>query len=131
VRQKVRRLDSADCAFDQATKLLALFVGDGGAQVLNLDQALADKDDLGDVGDTGYPRVADQLRIQRQQCVWFFRVPTGRRLPLEQAGRAVKCPNGIDIGDEVVPSANGPGELDLQIALRPGDLDAIVLAEPG
>jgi hypothetical protein len=31
VSWKVRRLDSADCAFDQATKLLALFLRDRGA----------------------------------------------------------------------------------------------------
>jgi hypothetical protein len=65
VRQKVRRLDSADCAFYQIAKFLALFLSDGGAQVLDLDQTLADKYYLGNLRNTRYPRVANQLRIQR------------------------------------------------------------------
>jgi hypothetical protein len=48
VWQKVRGLDSADRAFHQATELLALLIGDGCAQVLDLDQSLADEHDLGD-----------------------------------------------------------------------------------
>ena len=34
VGRKVRRLDAADCALHQATKLLSLFVGNGGVQTL-------------------------------------------------------------------------------------------------
>src|ERR1017187_7863093 len=70
VRQKVRRLDSTDCAIHQATKLLALFLRYGGAQVLNLNQALADKYHLRDFGDACHPGIADKLGIQRQQSLW-------------------------------------------------------------
>jgi hypothetical protein len=45
---EVHRLDPTDRAFYEVTKLLTLFLRDGGAQVLNLDQTLADKDHLGD-----------------------------------------------------------------------------------
>jgi hypothetical protein len=45
VRQKVRQLNSADRPFHQVAKLLALLLRYGSAQVLNLDQALADEHD--------------------------------------------------------------------------------------
>jgi len=62
VRQEVRRLDSADCAFHQSTEFLALLVSDGSVQVLNLDSRLR-------TNTTGRPsqfhssRVADELGI--------------------------------------------------------------------
>jgi hypothetical protein len=55
-------------------KFLSLFSGDGGVQVLNLDQALADEDDLGNFGDTCDPGVANQLWIERKESVGFFRI---------------------------------------------------------
>jgi hypothetical protein len=66
VRHELAALDSLDRVLDQATKLPALFVGDGGSQVLDLDQSLAHEDDLGDLGDARDPGVADQLRIKSQ-----------------------------------------------------------------
>src|SRR5579863_4568944 len=65
-RQKIRRFNPADRSFDKVTELLPLFVGNGGAKILNFDQALADEYDLGDVGNSCYPRVANQLRIEGQ-----------------------------------------------------------------
>jgi hypothetical protein len=64
VRQEVRRLDSADCAFHQSTEFLALLVSDGSVQVLNLDQPFADEHDLGDLRSSTHPGVADELGIQ-------------------------------------------------------------------
>jgi hypothetical protein len=52
---KVRRLDSTDRAFHQAAKLLALFLADGGAQVLNLNKAFADENHLGDFRNASNP----------------------------------------------------------------------------
>jgi hypothetical protein len=69
------------------------------------------------------------LGIEREQPVGLFRVSARRGLPLQQAALSVKLTDGIDVGDELVLSSNRPGELDLQIALRLADLDAIVLAE--
>src|ERR1017187_3616418 len=131
VRQKVCRLDAADCSFHQTAKLLSLFVGDGRVQVLNLNQALADEYDLGDLSNTSHPRVADGLGIQRKQSLRYFRVSARTGLPLQQAARPVEFADGIDVGDEVFRFANRPRELDLQIMSRPADLDTIVLAEPG
>jgi len=100
VRGKVRRLDATDRAFHETAKLLALFIGNGGAQVLHLDHALADEYDLGDLRNARDPGVANQLRIQRQQSLRFFRVSTGGCFPLQQAPRAVEFPDGIDIGND-------------------------------
>jgi hypothetical protein len=64
VWQELGGLNSSDCVFRQVSKLLALFVAYRGAQVLNLDQSLADEHDLGDFGNAGHPGVANELRIQ-------------------------------------------------------------------
>src|ERR1700720_2115138 len=63
VREKVGRLDAADGAFNQVAEFLALFVGDGAAQLLNLDQTLPDKNNLGNLRNARHPRVADPLGI--------------------------------------------------------------------
>jgi len=56
--------DALDRVLNQAAKFLSLLVGDGGFEVLNFDQLLADEDDLSHVGDARDPGVADQLRIE-------------------------------------------------------------------
>src|ERR1035441_8852767 len=112
-------------------EFLTLFVGDGGAQVLHLDQALADEHDLRYLGNASHPGVANQLRIQRQQSLRFFRISDRTGLPLEQAACAIEFADSVDIGDEVVASGNRSSELDLKVPSRLMDLDTIVLAEPG
>src|SRR5438045_944460 len=82
VRQEVCGLDSADCAFDQAAELLPLFVADGRAQILNLDQALADEHHLRHFSNAGHPRVADKLRVKGEQSFRFHRVAARTGLPL-------------------------------------------------
>jgi hypothetical protein len=42
--------------------LFALLVGDDRSEVLNLDQPLSDKHDLGYIGDNGHPGIANRLR---------------------------------------------------------------------
>jgi hypothetical protein len=64
MRQELRRLDSLDRVPHQATEFLALLVGDGGSQVLNLHQPFPNEYDLGDVRNSSDPGVADQLRIR-------------------------------------------------------------------
>src|ERR1022692_4498975 len=63
---EVRKLlsgDAMDCAFHQVAEFLALLIGDGGSQILHLDQSLADEHHLGDFGNARHPRVANQLRV--------------------------------------------------------------------
>ena len=74
MRQELRRLNSPNRVFHQATKLLALFVADGGPQVLNLDQALSDEYHLCDFRNASDPGIANELRIQGQQSFGFFGV---------------------------------------------------------
>jgi hypothetical protein len=57
-------LDPSDRVFDQSCELLPLLLGNGGPEVLDFDQTLADENDLGDLVDPGHPRVADELLIQ-------------------------------------------------------------------
>ena len=47
---EVARFNLPDCALDQVAEFLALVLGDGGTEVLNLDQPFADEDDLRDFG---------------------------------------------------------------------------------
>src|SRR5580704_18480595 len=98
VRQKLGSFDSSDGVIDQLPKLIALFVGDGGAEVLNLDQALADEDDLGDVGDASDPGVADELRIEHEEPGGFFGVAAGCGFPFKQTRRTDEGSDGIDVG---------------------------------
>jgi hypothetical protein len=66
VGQELRGLDPLDSILDQPAELLALLVGDGGSQVLNLGQPLTDEDDLSHFGNTRHPGVTDELGIERQ-----------------------------------------------------------------
>jgi len=63
--QEQSRLDPADGVIDQGCEFLALFVRNGGPEVLNFNQSLADEDHLGNFVDPGHPRIADELWIQR------------------------------------------------------------------
>ena len=64
--QELGRLDLADGLMDQGIELLPLLVGDRSSQILNLDQTLTHKNDLGDVGDSRYPGIAEQLGVESQ-----------------------------------------------------------------
>src|ERR1019366_1433563 len=55
VGKELRGLDSSDRVLDQAAEFFALLIGNGGAQVLNLDQPLANENYLSDFRDARYP----------------------------------------------------------------------------
>src|SRR5207302_2968014 len=129
VRQKLSRLDPADRVIDEPAKLFALFFGDSGAQILNLDQSFPDKDDLGDVRNASHPRVTDQLRVEHQQSIRFFRVPTRGGLPFDQATHAVHLSDRVDVSDEVIALWQRPCEFDLQVPPGLANADAVVLGE--
>jgi hypothetical protein len=83
VGQELCRLDLADALVNQFAELPPLFVADGGMQVLDLDQSFAHEYDLRDFGNSGDPGVADQLRVERQQAIGFFRVAGRGGLPFQ------------------------------------------------
>src|SRR6266853_1408163 len=74
VRQKAARLNLSNRFLDQRSELLALLLRDRGAQVLNFDQALAHEHHFGYLSNARNPGIANQLRIERQQPLGFFRV---------------------------------------------------------
>src|SRR6266513_504864 len=111
------------------TELLTLFVADNSLEVLNLNQSLADKHNLGHIRDASDPGIANQLWIQRQQPLRFFWIAARSGLPFEQATPPIEFADGIDVGHELVVSANRQDEFDLQIAPRLADADAIFLTE--
>src|ERR1039458_3951064 len=76
--QKLCRLDSLDRVPYQTTELLALLVGNGCSQVLNLHQPFANEYDLSELGNPSHPGVADELWIQREQPLRLLRVSAFR-----------------------------------------------------
>jgi hypothetical protein len=57
VRQEVSGLDSSNRVFCQLTDLTALFIGNCCAQVLGLNQSLANKNNLSDLRNAGHPGI--------------------------------------------------------------------------
>src|SRR5437867_7025726 len=110
-------------------EFLTLFVADNGSEVLNLNQPLSNKHNLGYIRDAGNPGIADQLRIKRQQPLWFFWITAGSGFPFEQATLPVEFADCIDIGHELILPANRQNKFDLQVAPRLPDADAIILTE--
>ena len=58
--------------------------------------------------------------------MWLFWVPTRSGLPFQEATLAIKLADGVDIGDEVIVAGDWSGELDLQVATRLSNPDAVV-----
>ncbi len=106
MRQKFGGLDSTDRAFHQMSKLLPLFLGDRGAQVLNFDHTLTDEYHLGYVRNTRHPGVADELGIQSKQPLRLFWITAGGRFPFQQTTLAVEFPYRVDVGDELIATAS-------------------------
>ena len=60
-RRKLGGFDLPNGARDHRAKAVALLLGDGGLQILNLDQPLAYEDHEADVGFSGDPGITDEL----------------------------------------------------------------------
>jgi len=129
VRQELGGLDSRDRVFCQLAEFTALFVGYGGAEVLNLNQPLANENDLGDFRDPRHPGVANKLRIECQESIRFLGIAARRCFPLDEGARSVQLSDRVDVGDEVIVLGNRPRELDLQITVRLANANAVILAE--
>ncbi|MGB8115100.1 MAG: hypothetical protein WCF22_15065 [Candidatus Sulfotelmatobacter sp.] len=131
MREEFGGLNPVDSIFDDVSEFFPLLLGDRGSQILDFDLPFPHEYYLGHFRDSRYPRIADELRIQTQQSIWFVRVATGRGLPLQKTAIAIQLPDGIDIGNEVVASGKPLFHLDLQIAMWLPNADAIILAEAG
>src|SRR5438477_12360176 len=111
------------------TEILPLFVADDSPKVLNLNQPFAHKDYLRHLGNPGNPGIANQLWIKRQQSIRFFRIAAGSGFPFEQATLPVEFADCVDVGYELVVSANWQGEFYLHVATRLRNTDAVILTE--
>src|SRR5208283_5059447 len=129
VRQEQPGLDPSYRVFDQGCELLPLLVRNGGPEVLNFDQPLADEDNLGDFVDPGHPGIADELRIQCGNAGWLFWISCRGSLPFQNAWRAVQFTNGVDVSYKIVAGRQGPIELNLLGGTRTANANAAVLGE--
>src|SRR6266581_2597169 len=111
------------------TEFLTLFVADNSLEILSLNQPLSNKDHLRHLGDASDPGIADQLRIQRQQPLRFFWIAAGSGFPFEKATPAIEFADCINVGHELVVSANRQDEFHLQVAPRLPDANAVFLTE--
>ncbi len=130
MRQEESGLDPSDCVLDQGCELLPVFVGDGGEEVLDFNETLADENNLSDFVDAGHPRIADKLLIQCGNARGLFQISCRGSFPLQQTGRAVQLTNGVDVSHKTVARTECPIELNLLGGTRPPKLNAAVLSEP-
>ena len=113
VGQEQPRLDPSDGVIDQGRELLALFVRNGGPEVLNFDQPLADENNLGDFVDARHPGIAGELRIQCGNAGRLFRISRRGSFPFQNAGRAVQFTNSVEVSYKIVARTEFPIELNL------------------
>ena len=91
---------------------------------------LSHKDNQRCFGNTGHPRIADELGIERKQAQRRFRVSTGCGLPIDETPDTINFTDRVDVGHELA-AARKPAELlYLEILMRIGNSDAIVLSKP-
>ena len=97
VREKMAGFNLLDGRFHQFAKFPTLFFINGCLQVLNFRNALTNEHHQGDIRDSGHPRVADQLWIERQEAIGLFRIARCCRFPIKDAIRAIELANRIDV----------------------------------
>jgi hypothetical protein len=66
VRQELGFFNPTNRVLRQLTKLMALFLCDRGPEILDLNESLADENDLSDLRNAGDPGVANELWIEHQ-----------------------------------------------------------------
>src|ERR1019366_4459253 len=129
MRQEQSRLDATYRVVDQGLELLPLLVGDGGRQVLDLNHALTDKDDLSDFIDPRHPGITNQLRIKCRNAVRLLGIAGRAGLPLQHTRCAIQFADRIDKGDKAVARTQWACEADLLMAVWLVNLDAAILDE--
>src|SRR5579863_7507650 len=90
VGRELACFDLANCCFDETAVFTPLLITDGCFQILNLRNTLSNEDDQCHILDPTNPRIADHLRVERQQPFWAFRVTARRGFPVNQTLRAVE-----------------------------------------
>ena len=83
---------------------------------------LSHKDNQCRFGNPCDPRIADELEIERKQTRRRFRVSAGCRLPIDEAPR-------VEVGNELAAARKVAEPLYLEILMRIGNSDAIVLGK--
>src|SRR6185437_2933773 len=115
VGREQARFDLADGGLDQMPIFVLLFFRDGGCQVLDFGQPLADKHHHGHLTDTAHPGIADQLWIKSPESFRLIHIAAGCGLPVDQIALAVDLANSIDKGHELAAVCERAGDLELQI----------------
>src|ERR1700688_4227261 len=69
----------------QSTEFLALCLGNGGFQILDLRMVFANEHDEGHFGNSGKPGITDQLRIERKQACGIIRISGSSGFPIDDA----------------------------------------------
>src|SRR5215472_7270054 len=91
---------------------------------------LPHKDNQCCFGNPGDPRIADELGIERKQARRRFRVSTGCGLPIDEAPYAINFTDRVEVGNELAAIRKAAELLYLEILMRIGNSDAIVLSKP-
>src|SRR6516162_1788561 len=91
---------------------------------------LSYKDNQRCFGNPGDPRIADELRIERKQARRRFRVSAGCRLPVDEAAHPINFTDRVEVGNELAAARKPAKLLYLEILMRVGNSDAIVLSKP-
>ena len=122
-------LDLADCGCHKAPKFLALLFRDRGLQVLDLRLVFSYEDNESHIGNSGHPRIADQLRVEGKQPGGLLRITAGRSLPVHKAPDSIELTDGVDVGNKLIGVREVPDDLDLKVLFRLGNANPIVLSK--
>ena len=72
VRGEMPRFQLVDRCLNQAAEFLALFLRDGGLQVLDLGRLFPNEDDESHIGNAADPGIANELWIEGQKAFGLF-----------------------------------------------------------
>src|SRR5271169_6070891 len=129
VRNELTGFDLSHCGFNQPTVLPSLLFGNHRPEVLNLRLILANEHHHGYIRNSAHPGVANQLWVKRQESLGLFGITACGGLPVDDAGCSIELSKRVNVGNEFVPSGKRSKHLDLQILLRPGNVNPIILGE--
>jgi hypothetical protein len=121
--------DLTDRRFHHLAKLPSLLVRNRSQQILNFRNTFPNESHNGHIGDSGDPRVANQLEVKRRQPLGLVGVTSTRGFPFEQSLFAVQVANGIDIGDEFVSVCELTNDFLLYVVLGLANANSVISSE--